>query len=76
MEERLNEDKRLNYTQKQAETFGRTNGADWRTVHPGCALLTFDGRGARQGKLDLTWLQVLQKSHFYGIRNFTEVAAI
>ncbi|GFO46973.1 hypothetical protein PoB_007347800 [Plakobranchus ocellatus] len=35
-----------------------TNGADWRTAHPGCALQTFDSEGARQGKLDLIWLQV------------------
>ncbi|GFO37349.1 hypothetical protein PoB_006385400 [Plakobranchus ocellatus] len=34
-----------------------TNGADWRTAHQGCALQTLDSEGARQGKLDLTWLQ-------------------
>ncbi|GFO36698.1 hypothetical protein PoB_006320300, partial [Plakobranchus ocellatus] len=49
VEERLTEEKRLNNTQKQAQTFGVTQtGADWRTAHPGCALQTFDSKGARQ----------------------------
>ncbi|GFO27862.1 hypothetical protein PoB_005436700 [Plakobranchus ocellatus] len=39
-----------------------TNGADWRTAHPGCALQTFDSKSEGQSKLDLTWLQVLQKT--------------
>ncbi|GFO49867.1 hypothetical protein PoB_007637200 [Plakobranchus ocellatus] len=39
-----------------------TKGADWRTARPLCALQTFDSKSASQGKLDLTWLQVLQKT--------------
>ncbi|GFN92717.1 hypothetical protein PoB_001922300 [Plakobranchus ocellatus] len=65
VEERLAEEKRIDNTHKQAETFGVTqaNAHDWdkwsrlRTAHPRCALQIFYSKGARQGKLDLTWLQ-------------------
>ncbi|GFO14378.1 hypothetical protein PoB_004088300 [Plakobranchus ocellatus] len=71
MEERQIEEKGTGNSQKQAKHLEGskhlhmigTNEADRKTAHPGCALQTFDCKGARQSKLDLTWLKVLQKCH-------------
>ncbi|GFO08903.1 hypothetical protein PoB_003540800 [Plakobranchus ocellatus] len=61
MEERQAEEKGKNNTQKQAEHLEElkplhmigTNGADWKTAHQGCALQTFDSKGARQAGFDM-----------------------